>query len=426
MAKFLRFFLLLVVTGGLSFCSVKWQTAGGFLESRQVISSYEKIESDSMFSKSWLVWIKQPLDHHNPEKGFFEQRVWLSHKSVDAPMVMVTEGYMAPANYTSELAGLTHANQLIVEHRYFGRSVPDSIHWQYLTIEQAAMDHHRIVEAFKDFYRGKWINTGISKGGQTAMIHRAFFPKDVDVTVPYVAPFNLEREDKRLITFFDSVGTAAQRERISAFQTEVLERKEQLMPYFYDLIEQKGYTFRMGAERAFELAVLEYPFSLWQWGGSVDEIPEPGADAEILFAHLHQGSDFGYFSDQQLEEIGPFFYQAYRELGYYPYLAGPLKEWLDEVKEDTVSNQFMAPAVDHLVFDETVPFMTLRKLKMADPEMIVITGENDPWSATSLDTEGFSKVLKIEKPGGSHRTRINNLPDSLKVRVVNQLEQWLE
>ncbi len=426
MAKVLRIFLILVSAGALSFCSVKWHAASDFLDSREVIVSYEKLETDSLFSDSWLLWIKQPVDHNDPEKGFFEQRVWLSHKSLDRPMVMITEGYMAPANYTSELVRLTKANQLVIEHRYFGQSVPDSMDWQFLTIEQAAMDHHRIVETFKKFYKGKWINTGISKGGQTAMIHRAFFPKDVDVTVPYVAPFNLEREDPRLVAFFDSVGTASQRERIKEFQEEVLKRKDELMPYFYDLTEQKGYTFRMGAERAFELAVLEYPFSLWQWGGPVDEIPKPGASAEVLFTHLHQGSDFGYFSDQQWEKIGPFFYQAYKELGYYPYLARPLREWLDEIQEDTVSNRFMAPAVDQLVFDETVPYKILGKLKEADPEMIVITGENDPWSATSLETEGFSKVLKVEKPGGSHRTRINNLPDSLRIKVIKQLEEWLE
>jgi hypothetical protein len=157
----------------------------------------------------------------------------------------------------------------------------------------------------------------------------------------------------------------------------------------------------------------------------VDEIPEPGADAELLFAHLHQGSDFGYFSDQQWEEIGPFFYQAYKELGYYPYLATPFKDFLDEIKEDTVSNRFMAPEVENLSFDEQVPLSILRKLKKIDPEMILITGEYDPWSATSLETEGFSKMLKIEKPGGSHRTRIKNLPDSLKSKVMNQLEEWV-
>jgi hypothetical protein len=312
-----------------------------------------------------------------------------------------------------------------VEHRYFGESIPDSVQWEYLTVEQAANDHHRVVEALKEFYKGKWVNTGISKGGQTAMIHRAFFPNDVDATVSYVAPFNFERDDRRLVEFFDSVGTSEQRKRIAVFQKEVLKRKEELMPWFNDLVAQKEYTFRMGKERAFELSVLEYPFSLWQWGGPVDEIPEPGADAELLFAHLHQGSDFGYFSDQQWEEIGPFFYQAYKELGYYPYLATPFKDFLDEIKEDTVSNRFMAPEVENLSFDEQVPLSILRKLKKIDPEMILITGEYDPWSATSLETEGFSKMLKIEKPGGSHRTRINNLPDSLKSEVMNQLEEWV-
>lgn len=425
MAKVIRISLLLVVTGILSFCSVKWKSATEFIESRPAFSSIEEIKPDSMYSKAWLLWINQPLDHNNPEKGFFKQRVWLSHKSPEAPVVLITEGYMAPRNFTSELASMLQANQVVVEHRYFGKSVPDSVRWEYLTVEQAAMDHHRVVEAMKEFYKGKWVNTGISKGGQTAMIHRAFFPQDVDVTVSYVAPFNLERDDRRLVDFFDNVGTAEQRKRIATFQKEVLNRKEELMPWFNDLITQKDYTFRMGKERAFELSVLEYPFSLWQWGGPVDEIPEPGADAEVLFAHLHQGSDFGYFSDQQWQEIGPFFYQAYKELGYYPYLAAPFKDFLDEIKEDTVSNRFMAPDVENLSFDKQVSFEILKKLKNIDPEMIVITGENDPWSATSLEPEGFSKMLKIEKPGGSHRTRINNLPDSLKNRVMGQLEVWL-
>lgn len=425
MTKLFKYALLIVLSVLLTFCSVTWDTTGEFLKSHQVVISSEQIEPDSMYNHSWLLTVRQPLDHHHPEKGYFNQRVWLSHKSPEAPMVMVTEGYMAPANYTSELAKITGANQLVVEHRYFGMSVPDSLDWQFLTVEQAAMDHHKIVEIFKDFYKGKWMNTGISKGGQTAMIHRAFFPKDVEVTVPYVAPFNFEREDHRLVAFFDTVGTAEQRRRIREFQEEVLKRKDELMPFFYDLIEQKKYSFRMGAERAFELAVLEYPFSLWQWGGPVDEIPESGADAEIMFSHLHRGSDFGYFSDQQWNSIGPFFYQAYRELGYYPYLASPFKEWLSEIKEDTVSNRFMAPDVDNLVFEQDVPLRIFRKLKKADPRMIVITGENDPWSATSLEPEGFSNVLKIEKPGGCHRTRINNLPDSLRIKVIKQLGEWL-
>lgn len=385
----------------------------------------KEIRSDSIFSKAWLLWVEQPVDHHHPEKGYFKQRVWLSHKSPTAPVVLVTEGYMAPRNSITELAKIVGGNQIIVEHRYFGASVPDSLDWNYLTIEQAAMDHHRIVELFKNFYTGKWINTGISKGGQTALIHRALFPDDVDVTVAYVAPFNLEKEDKRLIEFFNHVGTPEQRNRILEFQKEVLKRQDELMPFLDAFAREKGYTFRMGKEKAFELAVLEYPFSLWQWGRDVDAIPCPGAPAKELFDHLCKGSDFRYFSDQQWKQVCPFFYQAYRELGYYAYLATPLKEWLDEIKTDTVSNRFMAPNVDNLVFDVNAPQRILTKLRAADPEIILLTGENDPWGATALNPEGFNNIVKIVKPGGSHRTRINNLPDSLKNIVINQLNNWL-
>ncbi|MFW5753298.1 MAG: S28 family serine protease, partial [Marinilabiliaceae bacterium] len=333
------FFLIFIV----SFQARPQSNVSEYLENCEDIVSMKKTSADSIFEDAWLLWVEQPLDHDHPEKGTFRQRVWLSHRSVESPLVLVNEGYMAPRNYTSELADILEANQVIVEHRYFGQSVPDSIDWKHLTIEQSARDHHRIVEMLKPVYEGRWVNSGISKGGQAAMIHRAFFPDDVDVTVAYVAPFNLEKEDERLIHFFDSVGTAEQRKNIKAFQKEVLKRKDELMPLFKEMAENQGYTFRMGMEKAFELVVLEYPFSLWQWCGPVDHIPEPGASAEKLFSHLQQASDFGYFSDQQWEDIGPFFYQAYKELGYYPYLATPLKPWLNEIEADTVSNRFMAP-----------------------------------------------------------------------------------
>jgi hypothetical protein len=426
MLKPLRLFLFLLFSLLLTYCSVTWPTAGDYLQSSDAITGRNSIEVDSMYASGWLLWVEQPVDHFNPEKGYFKQRVWLSHRSEEAPVVLITEGYMAPGNYVSELARLFKGNQVIVEHRYFDQSVPDSLEWKYLTAEQAARDHHRVVELLKTYYKGLWINAGVSKGGQAAMIHRAFFPDDVDITVSYVAPFNLEKEDHRLLDFFKTVGTSAQRNGIFEFQKTALKRKDELMPFFVELAKSHGYTFRMGLDRAFELVVLEYPFSMWQWGGLVNNIPESDSPAEVLFAHLHQGSDFGYFSEQQLADIGPFFYQAYNELGYYPYLATPLKPWLKEIKADTVSNKFMAPEVDYLPFRENVSYDILNRLKISDPRMIVITGQNDPWSATSLDTDGFNNILKIEKPGGNHRTRINNLPDSLRQKVLDQLKIWIE
>jgi hypothetical protein len=158
----------------------------------------------------------------------------------------------------------------------------------------------------------------------------------------------------------------------------------------------------------------------------VDKIPSPDATTAQLFAHLYQGSDLGYFSDQEWEKIAPFLYQAYVELGYYPYVTTALKPYLHEVKKDTLSNLFMAPKVEPMVFDATVAQNILTRLKKADPRMILIVGENDPWGATSLNPRDFSHMLKVVKPGGSHRSRINNLPDSLRQQVVDSLDVWLK
>ncbi|MBR8538074.1 peptidase [Carboxylicivirga sediminis] len=387
--------------------------------------SFEKISTDSVqFAQSWLVWFEQPIDHKHPEKGHFKQRIWYSHKSIEAPVVMITEGYSANRNYTSELAKLANANQLIVEHRYFSQSCPDSFDWQYLTVEQAAFDHHRIIEFFKQLYKTKWATTGISKGGQTAIFHRALFPDDVELSVPYVAPINLAREDQRLFDFFHNVGTEEERERIFRFQKAVLKKRSEIMPLFKQYATSKEYTFRMGEEKAYDLVVLEYPFSFWQWGSNVNDIPEPTASAEVLFEHLRNGSDIGYVSDQSWESIKPFFYQAYKELGYYAYTPGELKPLLKGFEEDTISSCMFAPGGDTLKFVPTM-HSVMSKLETANPKIIAIIGENDPWGSTSLNNKKLTNTFRAVEPSGSHLARINTLPDATKEKVLKQINATL-
>ena len=188
-----QLFIAIGVIMILAACQQKPQTIETLLASDNELVVDSIAADTTLFEKARLVWFKQPIDHNHPEKGYFRQRVWVSHRAINAPVVMVTEGYAAPRNYTTELARLLEANQIIVEHRYFDKSVPANMDWKYLTVEQAANDHHRIIQFFQQLYTGKWATTGISKGGQTTIFHRAFFPNDVDVSVPYVAPINLAR-----------------------------------------------------------------------------------------------------------------------------------------------------------------------------------------------------------------------------------------
>ncbi|MBS2097965.1 S28 family serine protease [Carboxylicivirga linearis] len=416
----------LLVAATLSSCVSKPQSLQQLLNSDYIVSC-DSVQADtSLFKNAYLIQFKQPVDHNDPGKGTFTQRIWLSHYNADAPVVIVTEGYSANRNYTTELAQMLKTNQIIVEHRYFEDSKPDINDWQYLNIEQAAKDHHKIIEFFKQFYTGKWISTGISKGGQTSIYHRSYFPDDVDISVPYVAPINFGREEDRLFDFFNKVGTAEDRQKINDFQLAVLNHRDELMILFEQLAEEKGYTYRMGLDKAFDLTVLEYPFSFWQWHGDTDHIPETTATTQELFDHLAQYSDFSYPADQIWEGIKPFFYQAYTELGYYGYITGDMKPLLKGFDQDTISSSLFAPDSKNLQFNDEAMPNVMERLKQSNPKILAIVGGTDPWGATSIITDDLTNTVKIVKADGNHRTRINNLNKEQKSQAITQLEKWLE
>ena len=96
--------------------------------------------------------VRQPLDHSDLEEGTFLQRVVIEHKGFDRPVVLVTEGYALGENHAAELAEMLGANQVRMEHRFMGDSVPEGSPWEYLTVVQSAEDAHTVVEILKPIY----------------------------------------------------------------------------------------------------------------------------------------------------------------------------------------------------------------------------------------------------------------------------------
>ena len=159
-----KFFTLLL----LIICFVGWVQAGSIEKKlkRKIPSlvKIEVIEHDSHFKEAFDLRITQWLDHNDHTKGTFEHRLFLKHYDVKAPMVLITSGYTGSAR-TRELSRILKANQLVVEFRYFGESVPEPRDWEYLSNRQAIEDLHRIAEQFKKVYKGPWVASGTSKGG---------------------------------------------------------------------------------------------------------------------------------------------------------------------------------------------------------------------------------------------------------------------
>ena len=175
----------------LSFSATAQTALQDKLKAISQITEIKTLESKE-FAEKYVTYFTQPLDHDQPELGNFRQRVVVSHVGFDRPTVIVTEGYGAAyalnPRYREELSRMFNTNMIFVEYRYFLESTPEPRDWKHLTAENSADDLHAIREAFKTIYPGKWIATGISKGGQTAMLYRTFYPNDVDITVPYVGP----------------------------------------------------------------------------------------------------------------------------------------------------------------------------------------------------------------------------------------------
>lgn len=366
----------------------------------------------------------QPVDHNHPEKGTFQQLVHLIHKDFSKPVVLWIEGYASRGNSEQEITKLLDANQIMVEHRYFGKSVPDSIDWKYLTIEQAAADHHRIVEAFKNTYHGKWVSSGISKGGQTTIYHRRFYPDDVDASVCYVAPLNFSDEEPRVYTFLQSVGDEECRQKILNFQRTVLQNKEQLLPLFNDYIREKEYTYSMGIDSAFEYIVMEYPFSFWQWQKeNCFDIPDSTADNQELLNHLMAGSDADFFSDKSMKYFQPFFYQALTQTGFYNYDTRPFRGLLTKVIQPDF-NMTLPPGV-HVTFDPKPMKDVKAWLDEYGNNMIYIYGGNDPWSASAVQLSGKTNALKMVLKNGSHKTRISSFPEEQQMQMLDSLKTWL-
>lgn len=384
----------------------------------------------SEFSEKYVTYFTQPLDHRHPEKGSFRQRVIVSHVGFDRPTVIVTEGYGAAyalrSQYREELSKLLNANMIFVEYRYFLESTPEPKDWQYLTAENSADDLHAITTAFKNIYPGKWIATGISKGGQTTLLYRTFYPDDVDISVPYVAPLCYGVEDGRHEPFLHKVSTPENRKIIEDFQLEALKRKATLLPRFEKYCTEKNYSFRAPIEEIYDYSVLEYSFALWQWGTPISSIPATTASDDEIFSHLLAISEPGYFTADSPN--ASFFVQAARELGYYGYDVQPFKQYLSIQSSEGYLHRLMLPEeLKDMPFDKTLSKKITKFLKKQDPKMIFIYGQNDPWTAAGVTWLKNKKNIHVFiQPNGSHLARISTLPEAEKAKVMELINEWLK
>lgn len=388
---------------------------------------FKEIKSMEGYQKTYELRIKQPIDHSHPSKGYFYQKAFLSHKGFDQPTVIVTEGYSIKNNSIYEISKLLDANQIDVEHRYFGDSKPDTLDYDYLNLKQVSGDLHHINQLFKNIYKKKWISTGISKGGATTVFYRYFYPNDVDLSIPYVAPINNAYEDKRLYKFLNTSGTDACRNDIISYQRKLLENREKILPLliYYSKGAGAEYSY-LSIDEAFEYAVLEYSFSFWQSGISCDDIPEDSASTYEMIEHFIDVSNIIFFSDASIAKYGSHYYQAAEEMGYYGYQTENFKGLLTALPTKPYPYAALTPNKIPVEFDGTLLKNVNKWLKSNPYKFIYINGGLDTWSATAVPPSNNENSKWYFLNGKSHYSaRIRNMNNQNYKELVNTLENWL-
>jgi hypothetical protein len=383
-------------------------------------------------ARFFVVTFTQPVDHHAPSGPTFSQKLTLLFRSFAAPMVLATTGYSISQNPgQGEPTVLLAANQLAMEYRYFDTSTPAALDWTKLDIWQAATDEHRVVAAFKPLFSGKWLNTGGSKGGMTALFHRRFYPSDVDATLAYVAPINQGNPDPRYIPFVDGRGTPATRAALEAWQQAILDRRAELLGLLNADAAAKGSTLQsLGADRTLEFAVLEAPFTLWQYRSAAlaAQTPPPTATPQQLYAFLDAiyGGVVYAWDDATLDYYQAYYYQCGTQLGYpavkYSHLNGLLYPGQD------VPQSYPPLGVLETWDGGAAMADILAWVGSSATRLLLVYGENDPWTTGAVPLSAAAQARDNHAyvvPLGNHGSRLSQLPQTQRNEAYGLLSGWM-
>ncbi|MEU5599244.1 S28 family serine protease [Streptomyces sp. NPDC020298] len=375
----------------------------------------------------FVLGLRQPADHANPGAGTFEQRLTLLHASVDRPTVLFSTGYQAVLTpLRAEPTVLLGGNQLQVEHRFFGTSGLANPDYSLLTIRQAADDHHRVVRLFRQLYRGAWISTGSSKGGMTSVYHRRFHPHDVDGTVAYSAPNNVDdRDNTAYLRFLEHVGTADCREALWAVQRQALLRRSDLVARYEAWAAANNTSFCIvgNADKALEIAVLRAPFMFWQRNTAADRASIPGQDAgtDELYAWLDDITGLPFYADAALQHYVPYFYQLGTQLGYVGFPTQRLSDLLRY--PNAVEPRTFVPRDIPMRFDRDAMPDIDHWVRRHGSRLLFVNGAQDPAIAEPF-RPGTRDSHTLWAPEANHSTAIAELSPADRAEAVGMLTRW--
>ena len=374
-------------------------------------------------ARCFAIEVDQPVDHADPAGAAFRQHLFLVHRGCERPTLVADWGYSNDVFFDIELSLLYQTNDLWIEHRFQGASLPDTADWDWsaLTIENGARDMHRVIDAFRPLYQGRWVSTGASKGGITAIYHAYFFPDDLDGSIPYVAPASRARIDPAYQSFLAEELPAACADRVRDAQVAALTSRRAMM---LDRLTQ--YTGPGGEEEGLELLTAHLDWGFWQaWGQTYcSQVPRAGAtDGRFWKFYL----DFSYLAyaapavPGEEMTFGALYYEWLTEQGFALQVNERVAPLLEQPRATaTMEDDFrqMFPDVELPAYDGSVT-AAVRDWVAADAEdMLLVYGQFDPWSGGAIDPPAQASSARYLVPGATHGAQIGALPEQERAAAM--------
>lgn len=396
----------------------------------------------SAFKEYYKINVPQLIDHNDVTKGTFLNRILLGFNDTIAPVVMESGPYgfypfQEKKSYKTELTHLLNANQIIVEHRYFGESIPTATSFQYLTYKQTSDDFHYIKQVLKNIFPSKWVATGHSKGGDAVFAYKYYYPNDVEATVAYGISTTLEAEDRRFKNFIATMRKTKEGKKVFQDQLYLLKNKKRLLPAFIHFNEQIQKLFEIDygkydSETMYDYAVLDLDVMFWQSFGTYDELQER------LSTNDKELTEMGITPEPALKSIQDklvylldiscldtrykaHYYQAFSEGGYYGYDEKPFRKYLKN-KEYPIA----VFAGEKTNFD---PIFRQAQQQWAATEMqhfMLIIADSDPWGiCCPIPFPENKDNLKLVLKNSNHAAKLKDFDESTREQALQKLKFWL-
>lgn len=431
-------------------------------------------QKTKVFAEKYILTLSQPVDWSDPDSAMFPQRVEIGYQSDTSPNVFYVPGYLLynssfPNDDRQEIVKMYNANMIKPEYRFFGKSLPEGLSndstdlWQHLTDENASHDFHRIISELKDILSGKWVFAGASKGGQAAMVFASYYPDDADIYVASVAPFGDETDGKFTRYLYEEIGdekygaeqAAKYRAEILEFQVEAVKNREYLQNYFWNVVESEDIKMRpyVTKEILFDMILLEFAVSVWQYDQKFDELEKvlamPREDDPST--EINENQKFLDAVIQQIKSANvspniwsvnyllPYYIQSAKENGEHDYYFTHLRNALasdgsgaalsvtPDMEKDILfrmvftDEQFSAfkfsPATRNRVYDF---------LASTDRRVLILYSKSDPWYSLHVpEFDDNPNIYYFADAGQSHSLRIENMPNYMFYETVALLDNAL-